>query len=74
MDVMVSAPLEWVESVSGLCLPPKANARLQHLMDRNNEGLLTNAECAELETLVELSEQLSLVRATAFRLLGRKPA
>ena len=73
MGTIVSAPLEWVESVSGLRLPPRANVRLQHLMDRNTEGLLTDAERAELETLVELSEQLSLVRATALQLLGRKP-
>jgi hypothetical protein len=74
METTVSAPLEWVESVSDLRLPSRANARLQQLMDHNTEGLLTEAERAELETLVELSEQLSLVRATALHLLGRKPA
>lgn len=42
-------------------------------MDRNTEGFLTESERAELETLVELSEQLSLVRAQALQLLGRKP-
>jgi hypothetical protein len=73
MDATVAAPLEWVESVSDLRLPSRANARLQQLMNRNTEGLLTEAERAELETLVELSEQLSLVRATALHLLGRKP-
>jgi hypothetical protein len=73
MGTTVAAPVEWVESVSDLRLPPKANARLQQLMDRNTEGLLTEAERAELETLVELSETLSLVRASALQLLGRKP-
>jgi hypothetical protein len=34
---------------------------------------LTQAEYAEFEALVELSEQLSLVRAQALHLLGRKP-
>jgi hypothetical protein len=43
-------------------------------MDRNNEGKLDATEHAELETLVELSESLSLVRAEAIHLLGRKPA
>ncbi len=43
-------------------------------MDRNNEGLLTDAERVDLDSLVELSERLSLVRAEALRLLGRKPA
>jgi hypothetical protein len=73
MGPTVSAPVEWIESVSGLRLPPRANERLQQLMDRNTEGLLTESERAELETLVELGEQLSLVRAQALQLLGRKP-
>lgn len=73
MGATVLAPLEWVESVGDLCLPPKANERLQHLMDRNTEGLLTDAERTELEMLVELSEQISIVRAEALQLLGRKP-
>lgn len=73
MGATVSGPVEWIEFVSDLRLPPRANERLQHLMDRNTEGLLTESERAELDTLVELSEQLSLVRAQALRLLGRKP-
>lgn len=73
MSTTIDAPLEWVESVGNLCLPPKAGQRLQELMDRNNEGLLTEAERADLESLVELSERLSLVRAEALHLLGHKP-
>jgi hypothetical protein len=65
--------LEWVETVGNLRLPPKADRRLQEMMDRNNEGLLTEAERADLESMVELSERLSLVRAEAIHLLGRKP-
>ena len=73
MSSTIDAPLEWVESVGNLRLPPKADQRLQELMDRNNEGLLTEAERADLESLVELSERISLVRAEALHLLGRKP-
>ena len=73
MGVTVSAPVEWIAFVSDLRLPPRANKRLHQLMDRNTEGLLAESERAELETLVELSEQLSLVRAQALQLLGRKP-
>lgn len=69
----IDAPLEWVENVGNLRLPPRANQRLQELMDRNNEGLLSETERADLESLVELSERLSLVRAEALHLLGRKP-
>ena len=73
MGATVSAPVEWIEFVSDLRLPPRANERLQQLMHRNTEGRLTESERAEMETLVELSEQLSLVRAQALQLLGRKP-
>lgn len=70
---VISAPLDWVESVSELKLPPKTDRRLQDLMDRNTEGELTEDERADLESLVELSEALSLVRAEALHLLGRTP-
>ena len=73
MGATVAAPLEWVEFVSGLRLPPRADERLQRLMDENTEGRLTEIEHEELEVLVELSEQLSLVRAQALQLLGRRP-
>jgi hypothetical protein len=71
---VIPAPSDWVESVSRLKLPPRADRRLQELMDLNNEGRLSEAERADLEALVEMSEELALVRAEAFRLLGRKPA
>lgn len=73
MSRTIDAPMEWVETVGNLRLPPKTDQRLQELMDRNNEGQLTESEQADLEALVELSERLSLVRAKALHLLGRKP-
>jgi len=42
-------------------------------MDRNTEGTLSAEEHAELRSLVEVSQALSLVRAEAFHLLGRSP-
>jgi hypothetical protein len=43
-------------------------------MDRNTDGTLTPEEHEELESLVELSESIALVRAQALLVLGRKPA
>ncbi|TWU58518.1 hypothetical protein Poly51_12970 [Rubripirellula tenax] len=74
MDTRVDAPLQWVESITMLRLPEQADQRLQNLMDRNNEGQLTDQERADLAALAELSERLSLVRAEALHLLGRKPS
>jgi hypothetical protein len=69
----IAAPIDWVEAVGNLHFPAKTDRRLQELMDRNNEGLLQESEREELESLVELSEQLSLVRGSALQILGKQP-
>lgn len=71
MERTIDVPLRWVEDVATLVLPEKANQHLQQLMDRNNEGLLSDQERTGLAALVELNERLSLVRAEALHLLGR---
>jgi hypothetical protein len=65
MPAVVQAPLEMVEAVAALRLPPKADRHLQALMDRNTNGTLAPPELEELEALVELSETIGLVRAQA---------
>ena len=73
MTTVVEAPLTMVEAVAELRLPPRADRRLQFLMDRNSDGALRSEEKEELEALVELSESIALVRAQALQVLGRKP-
>lgn len=73
MESVISAPVEWVETIGNLRLPPPSDHRLQDLMDRNNEGSLSPTEREELKSLVEMSERLSVVRAEALRLLGKTP-
>ncbi len=73
MGRTIDVPLRWVEDVATLVLPEKADQHLQQLMDRNNEGLLSDQDRTGLAALVELSERLSLVRSEALHLLGRKP-
>ena len=67
----IEAPVELVTSVADLRFPPKIDAHLQALMDRNTEGQLSEAEREELEALVELSETISLLRVQALQALGR---
>jgi len=74
MSAVVQAPLDLMEAMADLRLPPKADARLQELMDKNNDGELSPQARAELESWVELSESISLLRARALHVLGRKPA
>jgi hypothetical protein len=73
-NLQIPAPAEWIEHVSELRLPVRASERLVDLMDRNNDGMLNESERAELESLVELTQTLSLVRAQAYQLLNRRPA
>ena len=73
MSAVIEAPIEMVEAVAGLHLPPRADQRLQDLMDRNNNGALTPEEREQLEALVELSEAIAIVRAQALHLLERSP-
>jgi len=73
MVTTIDAPLQWVETIAAPKLPDQADKHLQYLMDRNNEGKLTDQERNDLAALAELSERLSLVRAEALHLLGRKP-
>jgi hypothetical protein len=73
MATTIDAPRQWVENIAILRLPEQADRHLQNLMDRNNEGVLTDQEREDLAALAELSERLSLVRAEALVLLGSKP-
>ena len=73
MNSVIAAPVDWIASVGDLRLPSKSDHRLQALMERNTDGLLTAAEREELAALAELSEQLSLVRAGALQILGKQP-
>jgi len=41
MITTIDAPLQWVETVATLRLPEQADRHLQQLMDRNNEGQLS---------------------------------
>lgn len=65
----IPAPKDWVLSVSRLQFPKSTDERLTELMDKNNEGVLSADERREFEALVEMSEELSLVRAEALQLL-----
>lgn len=73
MSATIPAPASWVESISDFRFPENADRHLQSLMDRNNEGLLQPAEKEELAALAALSEDISLLRAQALQLLGRRP-
>lgn len=73
MPDTVEAPVDFMEAVAHLRLPESADRRLQELMDANTEGRLSPAERGELESLVEWSESLSLLRARAMQVLGGRP-
>jgi hypothetical protein len=68
----IKTPRELAEEVAVLRLPAATDQRLQALMDRNNDGALSQNERNELESLAAMSETIGLLRAEALRFLGRK--
>ena len=74
MSAMIEAPLDLMEAVAHLRLPPRADRQLQELMNANNNGALTDLERDQLAALVEWSETVSLLRARALHILGEQPA
>ena len=73
MGAAAADSVEIIEFVAELRLPDQTDRRLQWLMGRNTEGLLTPSEVEELGSLAALSETLSLDRAKALHYLGRSP-
>ena len=73
MVATLAAPRDLLESFAEMRFPPKTDARMRWLMDRNTEGRLLTHERDELEYLVELGQDLSLLRARALIVLGREP-
>jgi len=66
MSEVVEIPIELTQ----FQLPQAVRARLQFLLDRQDEGQpLSQAECQEAEGLVELAEFLSLLRLRARRVV-----
>ena len=65
--------VSFVNDLTDMRFTPAMNARIHDLMDRNNEGTLSPSERQELESLVDWSEQISLVRAKALQFMGKKP-
>ena len=63
--------LQLPDDLARLRLPPGVQARLQHLLDRENQGAsLSDDERHEAEGLVQLSELLSLIRLQVEQLAG----
>ena len=73
MTADIESPTAVLEEVADLSFPPETEARMTWLMDRNSEGLLTPTERDELAALVHWGHRISLLRARALFVLGRRP-
>ena len=69
VESVIQAPSEYILELADLELPASTQAKLQTLMERNNEGALPEAERAELQALVDLCERIALIRGRARTLL-----
>ena len=67
MGEELNLPRELAEAAAELRFPSVTDHRLQALMDRNNDGKLSQDERDELESLAAVSESIALLRAKALR-------
>ena len=68
MSYIVDIQLEMPDDLPRFRLPPAVNARLQQLLDRQDQGdILSPAERQEAECLVNVAELLSLLKLRAER-------
>ena len=66
--VTLAIEIDYPDDVAELTLPAGVSHRLQHLLDKQDEGVpLTEEERSEAEGLVTLSDMLSLLRQRAKR-------
>ena len=74
MSQTIEIPLELLEEMARLELPPAAQRALARLMDKNTEGELSPEDREELRALVELNERVSLLKGRAMLVLreGRR--
>ena len=61
----VEVPVELLEEVADLELPPTAQQTLVRLMDKNNEGRLSQEEWNQLQALVDLNGWISRLKGRA---------
>ena len=71
MSRTVTVPLDLLEEIANLELPPSTQGALARLMDKNTEGHLSPTEREELQALVDLNERVSVLKGRA-RLLLRE--
>ena len=64
-EMLVGLSVGELEALSESLLAPAAQARLDDLSARNAERLLSAAELAELESLLERVDQLTVVKTRA---------
>ena len=66
--VTLAIEIDFPDEVAELTLPEGVSDRLQHLLDKQDDGVpLTDEERSEAEGLVTLSDMLSLMRQRAKR-------
>lgn len=65
MGPTIETPVDFLEEMANFAFPSSTQEKLDDLMDKNNDGKLTDSEKNELKALVELNERVSLVKARA---------
>jgi hypothetical protein len=64
-DMLTSLSIGELEALAEGLLTPARQARLDELLAKNSEAAISNDERAELDRLLELADQLTLLKTRA---------
>lgn len=70
-EVSLLVSTEGLEALADMALATKEQARLEQLLAKNAEGLLSKESMEELDTLLKKIDELNLVKARAAVALGK---
>lgn len=70
-EMLASLSIAELEALAEGAMVHARQARLEELLAQNNESSLTSGERRELARLLELSDQLTILKARARYTLGR---
>jgi hypothetical protein len=70
-EVSLLVSTEGLEALADMALATKEQARLEQLLAKNAEGLLSKESLEELDTLLKKIDELNLVKARAAVALGK---
>ena len=72
VNILPNVSVSGLKALANAVLAPSAQSQLDNLLTRNSDGKLTERETMELDSLLEQTDELNLLKARADYTLRRQ--